>query len=40
MHKKGYVVRSFMAEDQAEVMGVNDRWELGDSGECDKAEEF
>jgi len=28
MHKKGYVVRSFMAEDQAEVMGVNDRWEL------------
>ncbi len=28
MHKKGYIVRSFMAEDQAEVMGVNDRWEL------------
>jgi len=28
MHKKGYVVRSFMAEDQAEVMGVNNRWEL------------
>jgi len=28
MHKKGYAVRSFMAEDQAEVMGVNDRWEL------------
>jgi bifunctional UDP-N-acetylglucosamine pyrophosphorylase/glucosamine-1-phosphate N-acetyltransferase len=28
MYKKGYVVRSFMAEDQAEVMGVNDRWEL------------
>jgi bifunctional UDP-N-acetylglucosamine pyrophosphorylase/glucosamine-1-phosphate N-acetyltransferase len=28
MHRKGYVVRSFMAEDQAEVMGVNNRWEL------------
>jgi bifunctional UDP-N-acetylglucosamine pyrophosphorylase / glucosamine-1-phosphate N-acetyltransferase len=28
MHKKVYVVRSFMAEDQAEVMGVNNRWEL------------
>lgn len=28
MHKKGYVIRSFMTEDQAEVMGVNDRWEL------------
>ena len=28
MHKRGYVVRSFMAEDQAEVMGVNNRWEL------------
>lgn len=28
MRKKGYVVRSFMAEDQAEVMGVNNRWEL------------
>jgi len=28
MHKKGYVVRSFMAEDRAEVMGVNNRWEL------------
>ena len=28
MHKKGYVVRSFMAGDQAEVMGVNNRWEL------------
>lgn len=28
MHKKGYVVRSFMAEDQAEVIGVNNRWEL------------
>ncbi|WP_448587349.1 bifunctional UDP-N-acetylglucosamine diphosphorylase/glucosamine-1-phosphate N-acetyltransferase GlmU [Thermocrinis sp.] len=28
MSKKGYLIRSFMAEEQAEVMGVNNRWEL------------
>ncbi len=28
MHRQGYVVRSFMAEDPSEVMGVNNRWEL------------
>ncbi len=28
MHQRGYTVRSFMAEDPAEVLGVNTRWEL------------
>ena len=28
MHQKGYTVRSFMAEDPTEVLGVNTRWEL------------
>ncbi len=28
MSQRGYIVRSFMAEEQAEVMGVNNRWEL------------
>ncbi len=28
MHQMGYKVRSFMAEDISEVMGVNTRWEL------------
>ncbi|ADC90014.1 UDP-N-acetylglucosamine pyrophosphorylase [Thermocrinis albus DSM 14484] len=28
MYQKGYVVRSFMAEDPSEIMGVNDRWDL------------
>ncbi|WP_333784480.1 bifunctional UDP-N-acetylglucosamine diphosphorylase/glucosamine-1-phosphate N-acetyltransferase GlmU [Thermocrinis sp.] len=28
MSKRGYIVRSFMAEEQVEVMGVNNRWEL------------
>ncbi|MDW8434344.1 MAG: bifunctional UDP-N-acetylglucosamine diphosphorylase/glucosamine-1-phosphate N-acetyltransferase GlmU [Aquificaceae bacterium] len=28
MHVLGYVVRSFMAEDPVEVLGVNTRWEL------------
>ena len=28
MSQRGYTVRSFMAEDQTEVMGVNNRWEL------------
>ncbi|WP_029551736.1 bifunctional UDP-N-acetylglucosamine diphosphorylase/glucosamine-1-phosphate N-acetyltransferase GlmU [Thermocrinis jamiesonii] len=28
MSQRGFVVRSFMAEEQAEVMGVNNRWEL------------
>lgn len=28
MHQQGYIVRSFMAEDPSEAMGVNNRWEL------------
>jgi len=28
MSQRGYIVRSFMAEEQVEVMGVNNRWEL------------
>ncbi|MDW8032745.1 MAG: bifunctional UDP-N-acetylglucosamine diphosphorylase/glucosamine-1-phosphate N-acetyltransferase GlmU [Aquificaceae bacterium] len=28
MHQQGYKVRSFMAEDPTEILGVNTRWEL------------
>lgn len=28
MYQKGYKIRSFMAEEPVEAMGVNDRWEL------------
>ncbi len=28
MHERGYRVRSFMAEDPTEILGVNTRWEL------------